>query len=92
MKRFFRFCFVIAQLLRTVRMCCDTKNIICQELMLFSALTSPRVLASGGICHSMTTAGRQIPLACDRAGEQTARSRGHERLWPSCLLTAPIYF
>lgn len=43
-------------------MCCDMKNIICQELMLFSTLTSPHVPASCGICHSMTMAERQIPL------------------------------
>lgn len=60
-------------------MCCDTKNIICQERMLVFALTSLHVLASWGICHGMTTAGRQIPLACAQASKQTARSRGQER-------------
>lgn len=72
-------------------MCCDMKNIICQELMLFFALMSPHVLASLGICHSITMAGRQIPLHV---------------LWPAnrllgvevrsalaiMLLTAQIYF
>lgn len=73
-------------------MCCDMKSIICQELMLFSALTSLHVLASWGICHGMTTAGRQIPLACARAGEQTARRVEVRSARAIMLLTAQIYF
>lgn len=54
------------------------KNIICQEPMLFSALTSLHVLASWGDLSQSEDGSEIDPLACARTGQQSAWSRGQE--------------
>lgn len=85
--------YVFANLLRTTRMCGDTENIICREVMLFflPALTSRHVLASWGICHGMRTAGRQIPLHVRTPANRLlgVEVRSAQAIM---LLTAQIYF
>ncbi len=59
-------------------MCCDTKTIICQQLMLFLCFD---MSSCSGILGDLSRHddGRETdPRACDRAGEQTAGSRGQE--------------
>lgn len=59
-------------------MCCDTKNIICQELMLFHRFD---MSSCSGILGDLSRHddGRETdPLACAQACKQTAGSRGQE--------------